>query len=89
MLFKPELKNTDAAQLPAGQVAPRARRSFVSIGLTTLILGGIGYIGWTYYAQQQQAAATRGPRPNMSVSAPSAPSTMSRSARRLMASCSR
>ncbi len=56
MLFKPD---------QSGKIASRARRRVVSIAITLLILGGLGYIGWTYY-QQTRSAATR-TRPDLAV----------------------
>src|SRR3954447_6572973 len=67
MLFKPDL---DASGEPAGsrvgRVASRARRRTVSITITLLILGGLGYIAWTSL-QQKQAANRGGGRPDLPV----------------------
>src|SRR5437763_2488159 len=67
MLFKPDL---DASGKPAGsrvgRVASRARRRTVSITITLLILGGLGYIAWTSL-QQKQAANRGGGRPDLPV----------------------
>src|ERR1700710_526668 len=66
MLFKP-----DANELPAagdGRVArvrSGARRRTVSIAITLLILGGLGYIAWT--STQQKQAANRTGRPDLAV----------------------
>jgi multidrug efflux system membrane fusion protein len=57
MLFKPELNET-AKAAGRGVVASRGRRHAVSITITLLILGGLGYIGWT--SLQQKQAANRG-----------------------------
>jgi len=74
MLFKPELKETaKTAGKTAGKVvgkgvagvASRARRRTVSITITLLILGGLGYIAWT--AIQQKQAANRNARPDLPV----------------------
>jgi multidrug efflux system membrane fusion protein len=66
MLFKPDL---DASGKPAGsrvgRVASRARRRTVSITITLLIVGGLGYIAWT--SLQQKQAANRGARPDLPV----------------------
>jgi multidrug efflux system membrane fusion protein len=68
MLFKPELNETaKAAGEGVARVASRARRRTVSITLTLLILGGLGYIGWTSFQQKQQQAGGRGPRPDATV----------------------
>src|SRR6195952_5429270 len=66
MLFKPDL---DASGKPAGsrvgRVASRARRRTVSITITLLIVGGLGYIGCTSFQQKQ--AAGRAARPDLAV----------------------
>jgi membrane fusion protein, multidrug efflux system len=52
MLFKPDLKDTaKVAGDRVGRVASRERRRTVSIAITLLILGGLGYIGWTSLLQ--------------------------------------
>jgi len=66
MLFKPELNETaKAAGERVAHVASRARRRTVSITITLLILGGLGYIGWTSFQQKQ--AANRNARPDLPV----------------------
>src|SRR6266849_185849 len=66
MLFKPELNETaKAAGERIARVASRARRRTVSITITLLILGGLGYIAWT--AMQQKQAANRNARPDLPV----------------------
>src|SRR6266853_2600142 len=66
MLFKPELNETaKAAGERVARVASRARRRTVSITITLLILGGLGYIAWT--ALQQKQAANRNARPDLPV----------------------
>ncbi len=55
MLFKPDL---DTAKTAGKSVARGAGRRMVSITLTLVILGGLGYIGWT--ALQQKQSAGRG-----------------------------
>src|SRR3954470_7314284 len=62
MLFKPELNET--AKKAGARVASRARRRTVSIAITLIILGGLGYIAWTSFQQKQ--AANRG-RPDLPV----------------------
>src|SRR6266403_1205952 len=65
MLFKPELNETaKAAGERVARVASRARRRTVSITISLLILGGLGYIAWT--ALQQKQAANRA-RPDLPV----------------------
>jgi multidrug efflux system membrane fusion protein len=63
MLFKPELNET--AKVADKNVVGRARRHTVSITITLLILGGLGYIGWT--AMQQKQATRGGARPDLPV----------------------
>src|SRR5712671_3779559 len=66
MLFKPDLSETaKAAGERVARVASRARRRTVSITITLLILGGLGYIAWT--AMQQKQAANRNARPDLPV----------------------
>lgn len=53
MLFKPDLDETKkAAGDRVARVASRARRRTVSIAITLLILGGLGYIAWTSLQQK-------------------------------------
>lgn len=59
MLFKPDLDTTKTA---GKGVARSAARRMVSITLTLVILGGLGYIGWTAL-QQKQTAGRRGGMP--------------------------
>jgi multidrug efflux system membrane fusion protein len=60
MLFKPDLKETaKVAGDGVVKVASRARRRTVSITITLLILGGLGYITWT--SLQQKNATKNGP----------------------------
>src|SRR3977135_986326 len=66
MLFKPDLNEpAKAASERVARVASRARRRTVSITITLLILGGLGYIAWT--AMQQKQAANRNARPDLAV----------------------
>src|SRR6266853_1455143 len=66
MLFQPELNEpANAAGERVARVASRARRRTVSITITLLILGGLGYIAWT--AMQQKQAANRNARPDLPV----------------------
>lgn len=66
MLFKPEANEANAPGT-AARIKGGARRRTVSIFVTLLILGGLGYIGWSAWQQKQTAAAGRGPRPDMTV----------------------
>jgi multidrug efflux system membrane fusion protein len=52
MLFKPDL---DTAKTTGKSVARSAARRIVSITLTLVILGGLGYVGWTAWQQKQSA----------------------------------
>jgi multidrug efflux system membrane fusion protein len=66
MLFKPDLNETaKAASDGVARVAGRARRRTVSITITLLILGGLGYIAWTSFQQKQ--AVNRNARPDLAV----------------------
>jgi membrane fusion protein, multidrug efflux system len=66
MLFKPDLNETaKAAGGGVARMAGGARRRTVSIFITLLILGGLGYIGWTSFQQKQQAANRA--RPDLAV----------------------
>jgi membrane fusion protein, multidrug efflux system len=58
MLFKPDM---DAAKTAGKSVARSVARRIVSITITLLIVGGLGYIGWM--ALQQKQAANRGGLP--------------------------
>src|SRR5438309_5172476 len=66
MLFKPDLNETaKATGGRVARVASRARRRTVSIAITLLIIGGLGYIAWT--TLQQRQAANRNARPDLPV----------------------
>ncbi len=68
MLFKPDPNETaKAADGRVARVAGGARRRVVSIFITLLILGGLGYIGWTAFQQKQQAANPNRARPDLAV----------------------
>jgi len=62
MLFKPDEKRAGAVKRARSSVA----RRLVSITITLLILGGIGYIGWTAMQQKQQGN-NRSARPDLPV----------------------
>ncbi len=64
MLFKPD-ETAKAAGERVARVASGARRRTVSITITLLILGGLGYIAWT--AMQPKLAANRNGRPDLPV----------------------
>ena len=65
MLFKPDDKTVKPAGDRVRGVASRPRRRIVSITITLLILGGLGYIAWT--SLQQKQAASRAARPDLPV----------------------
>ena len=63
MLFKPDMK---AASDGVTKVAGKARRRTVSIAVTLLILGGLGFIGWRAMQQKQGPSGPfSGFRPDM------------------------
>ena len=58
MLFKPDPNgNTADADAQAVGIAGRARRRIVAILVTLVILGGLGYLGWTTYTKVPQRNA--------------------------------
>jgi membrane fusion protein, multidrug efflux system len=60
MLFKPEQNETaKTAGQGVSPVASRGRGRTVSITITLMILGGLGYIGWTSLQQKQAANRVR------------------------------
>jgi multidrug efflux system membrane fusion protein len=68
MLFKPDADSnatSDASRI--GRVAHGARRRTVSIALTLIILGGLGYFGWNAWQQKQTTTRAAGARPDAAV----------------------
>ena len=61
MLFKPELNET--AKAAGKSVVRSVLRRMVSLTITLLILGGLGYIGWLAYQPKQGGSANRGGLP--------------------------
>ncbi len=64
MLFKPDLNEkakglNKAAGEGVARVASGARRRTVSIAVWLLIIGGLGYLGWTYFKKTETATRTR------------------------------
>jgi multidrug efflux system membrane fusion protein len=64
MLFKPDLNEkakdlSKAAGEGVARAASGARRRTVSIAIAVLILGGLGYLGWSYFRQSQTASQAR------------------------------
>src|SRR3954468_19369339 len=65
MLFKPELK--DDAKTAGKRVARGIGRRMVSLTVTLLILGGLGYLGWNAFQQKQAGRGGPGARPDLPV----------------------
>src|SRR6202022_2574037 len=65
MLFKPELNEN--AKAAGKSVARSIGRRIVSLTITLLILGGLGYIGWAALQQKQQAGKRPGAPPDLPV----------------------
>ncbi|NVN86211.1 MAG: efflux RND transporter periplasmic adaptor subunit [Rhodopseudomonas sp.] len=63
MLFKPD-KNEAANTGGVARVASRVRRRTVSLAVTAVILGGLGYLGWQAFQNKQTASRER---PNLTV----------------------
>ena len=66
MLFKPN-ETTDKAGGRVARVARSAGSRMVSLFITLLILGGLGYIGWTVFQQKQATKGGPGARPDLPV----------------------
>jgi len=64
MLFKPDEVKADAGS--RAQPA-RARQRTVSWLIALVVLGGLGYLGWTWWTTQQQQSAARAFRPDTTV----------------------
>ena len=65
MLFKPESK--DDAKTAGKRVARGIGRRMVSLTITLLILGGLGYLGWNAFQQKQAGRGGPGARPDLPV----------------------
>lgn len=65
MLFKPEAKETakETAKAAGKSVVRGVLRRMVSLTVTLLILGGLGYIGWLAYQPKQSTGNARGGMP--------------------------
>src|SRR5258708_39869756 len=74
MLFKPELK--DDAKTAGKRVARGIGRRMVSLTVTLLILGGLGYLAWNAF-QQKQTGRGR-PRGSPGPPGPAAPAVSPR-----------
>ena len=62
MLFKPEAK--DESKTAGKRVARGIGRRMVSLTVTLLILGGLGYLGWNAFQQKQSGRGGPGARPD-------------------------
>ncbi len=67
MLFKPDTKDKDTALPRKPSLASRLLRRMVSLTVTLVILGGLGYIGWLAFQQKQTANRGNGARPDLPV----------------------
>jgi multidrug efflux system membrane fusion protein len=66
MLFKPN-ETTDKTGGRVARVARSAGSRMVSLFITLLILGGLGYIAWTVFQQKQASKGGPGARPDLPV----------------------
>ena len=65
MLFKPESKDdTQTAGVRKPGLLSRILKRMVSLTITLVILGGLGYIGWLAFQQKQTANRGAGARPD-------------------------
>ncbi|HMM88441.1 efflux RND transporter periplasmic adaptor subunit [Bradyrhizobium sp.] len=64
MLFKPE---QDDAKTAGRRVARGIGRRMVSLTITLLILGGLGYLGWNAFQQKQAGRGNPNARPDLPV----------------------
>ena len=64
MLFKPE---ADDAKTAGKRVQRGIGRRMVSLTITLLILGGLGYLGWNAFQQKQAGRGGLGARPDLPV----------------------
>jgi multidrug efflux system membrane fusion protein len=68
MLFKPDLnESADAAKARAPSFASRVLKRLVSLTITLVILGGLGYIGWNAFQQKTGGNRGAGARPDLPV----------------------
>ncbi|HEY2246920.1 MAG TPA: efflux RND transporter periplasmic adaptor subunit [Bradyrhizobium sp.] len=66
MLFKPN-ETTDKAGGRVARVARSAGSRMVSLFITLMVLGGLGYIGWTVFQQKSASKGGPGARPDLPV----------------------
>ncbi len=68
MLFKPESKGgAETGKVRAPSLASRVARRLVSLTVTLVILGGLGYIGWYAFDQKQGGGRGAAGRPDLPV----------------------
>ena len=68
MLFKPESKDDkQVAGVRKPGLVSRILKRMVSLTITLVILGGLGYIGWLAFQQKQTANRGAGARPDLPV----------------------
>jgi multidrug efflux system membrane fusion protein len=68
MLFKPGEGPVEPQQAsPAGPVVRTGRRRKLWVAVVLILLGGLGYYGWTSWQQKQDATRAAGGRPDLPV----------------------
>ncbi|WP_407164554.1 efflux RND transporter periplasmic adaptor subunit [Bradyrhizobium sp. ORS 111] len=69
MLFKPDTKDDKKSAARKPGVVSRLLKRMVSLVITLVILGGLGYLGWLAFQQKQDGAGGRraGMRPDLPV----------------------
>ena len=68
MLFKPESKDhTQIGGVRKPSLVSRILKRMVSLTITLVILGGLGYIGWLAFQQKQASNRGVGARPDLPV----------------------
>src|SRR5260370_16023878 len=73
MLFKPEQKDdTKIGGTRKPSLVSRILKRMVSLTITLVIVGGLGYIGWLAWQQKQASNRGAGARPDLPVSWPGA-----------------
>ncbi|MBR0693139.1 efflux RND transporter periplasmic adaptor subunit [Bradyrhizobium lablabi] len=68
MLFKPDTKDDERSTAPRQpSLVSRLLKRMVSLAVTLVILGGLGYIGWLAFQQKQGGGRGNGGRPDLPV----------------------
>src|SRR6202022_1716453 len=67
MLFKPEENDAKTAAMRKPSLVSRILKRMVSLTITLVILGGLGYIGWLAFQQKKPATNGPGARPDLPV----------------------